>query len=84
MAKNAKIENSNATFWVLKSWWKMPKMVNLTSFWKPEGCGQKVLPDKSVLIWRKLVENAEIENLKWDILADFQTPKKKAFSVFFL
>ena len=28
---------------------KMPKMVNLASFWKLEACGQTVLPDMSVL-----------------------------------
>ena len=26
-------------------------------FWKPEACGQTVLPDRSVLIGQKLVEN---------------------------
>ena len=34
-------------------------MVNLASFWKTEACGQTVLPDKSVLIGQKLVENAK-------------------------
>ena len=48
-------------------------MVNLASFWKPEACGQTVLPDRSVLIGQKLVENAKIENVKWDILSTFQT-----------
>ena len=63
----------------------MPKKWSiLESFWKPEACGQTVLPDKSVLIWRKMVENAEIENLKCDILADFQKLEKKAFCFFFL
>ena len=42
-------------------------------FWKPETCGQTVLPDKSVLIGQKLVENAKIEQFKCDILGDFQT-----------
>ena len=36
-----------------------------------ERSGQTVLPDRSLLIRQKLVENAKIENLKWDILADF-------------
>ena len=31
-------------------------MVNLTSFWKPEICGQTELPDRSLLIGQKLVE----------------------------
>ena len=33
----------------------------LVSFWKPEACGQTVLPDRSVLIGQKLVENAKIQ-----------------------
>ena len=45
----------------------------LTSFWKPEACGQTVLPDWSVLIGQKLVENAKIQKFKCDILCDFQT-----------
>ena len=42
----------------------------MASFWKPEACGQSVLPDRSVLIGPKLVENAKI---KCDILSNFQT-----------
>ena len=34
------------TFWVDKSSLKMPKNVQLASFWKPEVCGQTVLPDR--------------------------------------
>ena len=34
---------------------------------------QIVLPDRSILIRQKSVENAKIEKLKWDILGDFQT-----------
>ena len=30
----------------------------LASFWKPEACGQTVLPDRSFLIGQKLAENA--------------------------
>ena len=33
----------------------------LASFWKPEACGKTVLPDRLVLIWQKLVENAKIQ-----------------------
>ena len=33
-------------------------------FEKPEDCGQKELPDRSVLIGQKLVENAKILKLK--------------------
>ena len=39
----------------------MPKMSILTSFWKPEACGQTVLPDRSILRGQKLVENAKIK-----------------------
>ena len=46
----------------------------LASFWKPVACGQTVLPDRSVLIGQKLVENAKIEKkFKCDILSNFQT-----------
>ena len=40
-------------------------------FKKPEYCGQTVLPDRSLLIGQKLVENAEIQKFKCDILGDF-------------
>ena len=33
----------------------------LASFWKPEACGQTVLPDRSLLKEQKLVENAKIQ-----------------------
>ena len=33
----------------------------LASFWKLEAYGQTVLPDRSLLIGQKLVENAKIE-----------------------
>ena len=42
-------------------------------FLKPEACGQTVLPDMSVLIGQKLVENAKIKKFKCDILSNFQT-----------
>ena len=32
-----------------------------------------MLPDKSILIGQKLLENANIEKLKYDIFGDFQT-----------
>ena len=37
-------------------------MVNLESFWKTDACGQTVLPDRSILIGQKLVENAKNSN----------------------
>ena len=43
------------------------------SFWKPEASGQRVLPERSLEIVQKFVENAKIEKFKWDILGDFQT-----------
>ena len=38
---------------------KNAKKVNLASFGKTAACGQTVLPDMSVLIGQKLVENAK-------------------------
>ena len=38
------------------------------SLWKPEACGQTVLPDRSLLIGQKLVKNAKIQKL-FDILS---------------
>ena len=43
----------------------------LASFWKPEACGQTVLPDRSLLIGQKLVENAKIQKFKCDIFEWF-------------
>ena len=36
----------------------------MATLWKPEACGQTVLPDpdRSVLVRQKLVENAKIQN----------------------
>ena len=52
---------------------KCQKWSNFASFWKPKPCGQTLLPDRSVLIGQKLVENAKINIIKCDILGDFQT-----------
>ena len=49
------------------------KMINLASFWKHEAYGQTVLPDRSILLAQKWVENVKIEKFKCDILGDFQT-----------
>ena len=51
----------------------MPKMLNLAIFWKPKACGQTELPERSVLIGQKLVENGQIQKFKCDILGYFQT-----------
>ena len=40
---------------------KCQKWSILASFWKPKACGQTVLPDRSVSIRRKLVENPKIQ-----------------------
>ena len=60
-----------ATFTIWVNWkMKMPKMVNLATFWNPETCGQTVLPDRPLLVetnWRKL------QKFKCDILGDFHT-----------
>ena len=39
-------------------------MLILASFWKSEACGQTALPDRSLLIEQKLVENAKITEKK--------------------
>ena len=52
---------------------KCQKWFILASFWKPEACGQTVLPDMSVLIGQKLMENDKIQKFKCDILSNFQT-----------
>ena len=56
------------TFWVDKSYLKMPKLVKLASFWKTKVCGQTMLPDRSVLMNQELLENAKIHKFKCDIL----------------
>ena len=45
-------------------------MFHFDKFLKTEacGCGQTVLPDMSVLIGQKLVENAKVEKFKWNII----------------
>ena len=51
----------------------MPKMVQFGELLKYKACGQTELPDRSVLIGQKLVENAEIQKFKSDIWSNFQT-----------
>ena len=46
----------------------------------PEVRGQTVLPDKSILIGQKLVENAKNQKFKCDILSNFQTMCKSIHS----
>ena len=49
---------------------KMPKMVNLASFWKPESCGQTMLPDRSILKGSKI--SGKYKKIKFHILSNFQ------------
>ena len=43
-------------------------MVNFGEFSKIEAFGQTVLPDRSVLIQQKLVENAKIKNATFGVI----------------
>ena len=47
--------------------------VHFGEFFKPEACGQTVLPDMSVLIGQKLTKKAKIQKFKCNILNNFQT-----------
>ena len=42
----------------------MAKRVDLGKFWKPKDFGQTVLPDRSLLIRQKVVENAKVEKIE--------------------
>ena len=48
-------------------------MLDFDEFLKPEACGQTVLPDRSILIGQKLMENAKIQKFKCDISSNFET-----------
>ena len=52
---------------------KIAQKVAFLQVFETEATSQTVLPDRPVIIGQKLVENAKIENLKCDILGDFQT-----------
>ena len=69
---------SEASYAYILSVQKFIKNAKNGPFWrvfhKPEACGQTVLPDRSILIGQKLVENAKIQKFKCDILSNFQTP----------
>ena len=56
-----------------KSSLKGAKIGQFGEFLKTEACGQTVLPDRSVLVGQKLVENAKIQKFNCDILSNFQT-----------
>ena len=46
---------------------KCQKVSIWANFCKPEACGQTVLPDRSILIGQKLVENAKIQTM-WKLV----------------
>ena len=61
------------------------KVVDLASFWNPEAGGQLVIPDRSLLIGQKLVENTKIEKFKWGFLNGqklIKIPNTNWFGVF--
>ena len=55
-------KRASYSFWVDKSSLKLPKIVNLASFWNSEACCQTVLPDRSTLIGTKI--GAKCQNWK--------------------
>ena len=62
------------TFLVDKKSLKMPKIVNFWGvFENLKFTVKTVLPDRSIFISQKLVENAKIEKFKCDIFSNFQT-----------
>ena len=64
------------TFWMdknAKNGQLGQKLMEKAKLWLVDGCSQTVLPDRSVVIGQKLVENAQIIKFKCDILSDFQT-----------
>ena len=52
-----------------KSSLKMPKRSILASFLKHEARSQTVLPDRSLLLGQKLLENAKIDKFNFDFLS---------------
>ena len=61
------------TFWVDKSYFKMPKMVHFGEFLKTWSLQSNRVTRQVSFIGQKLVENAIIQRFKCDILGDFQT-----------
>ena len=59
---------------------KCQKMANFGESLKPEAYYHTVLPDRSILIGQKLVENAKIEKVNLDILVIFKQHVKGCFS----
>ena len=73
-----RVKRATLTHWVDKSALKMAR------FWKPETCGQTVLPDRSILIEQKLVENAKIEKVSETFWVKFNKKKKEESFTFLL
>ena len=66
--ENAKIEKLKCDYVV-----DFQTLCKSGNFWNLEACGQTVLPDRSLLVGKKLAKNAKIEKFKCDILDNFQT-----------
>ena len=68
---------SEASYVYILSGQKLIKNAKNGPFWrvfeKLDACSQTVLPDRSVLLGQKLVENAKIQKFKCNILSNFQT-----------
>ena len=70
---NIASEASYVYIWSVQKLIKNAKNDQFGEFWKPEACGQTVLPDRSILKGQKLAENTKIQKFKCAILGDFQT-----------
>ena len=72
--KNGKCQNPKIQmrhFKWTKVNWKCPKWSILASFWKPEACGQKVLPDMPIMIWQNIGGKYQKLKCSSDILRNF-------------
>ena len=61
---------------------KNAKNSQFGEFLKTWSCGQTLLPDKPILKWQKLAENAQIEKFIWDIFRQFSTSAYELFYIF--
>ena len=61
ITQNVAFNIASEASYIYKSSLKNQKTVNLASFWKSKASGQTVLPDRSLWIGQKLVENAKIQ-----------------------
>ena len=51
---------------------KCNKWSNFDKLFKSEPCGQILLPDRSLLIWQKMVENAKIKKIQMQVWVIFK------------